>query len=99
MAHNDGEMLVDYATLESTAKQIENQSKLLHEDLEWIMHALKGVSEMWEGEAKTAYHTAQTKWNQDTAAIKEALDAVSTAIRHGRDDYHLSDKKGASFFD
>ncbi|MBZ4014786.1 WXG100 family type VII secretion target [Streptomyces purpurogeneiscleroticus] len=99
MAGHDGEMLVNYQSLDAAASDVREAAKGLSDDLQWIHSALKNVSDIWDGEAKGAFVAAQQKWAKDTQEIQEALRGVAQAVSDGRDRYHAGDKRGASFFE
>jgi WXG100 family type VII secretion target len=97
-ADHDGEVLVRYASLESTAQDIKQQAAKLKEDLDAIQSRINGVSEVWEGEAKQAYTAAQQKWGQKTSEIYNALMAIAHRVTESSGNYHGTDKKAASYF-
>lgn len=96
--NNDGTMVVTYASLEEAAGAIDRQSKQLKEDLESIKRMIASVSELWVGQAKSAYDTAQKGWDDDARAIHDALSEISRKVRDAGAAYHAGDKRaGANF--
>ncbi|WEH39365.1 WXG100 family type VII secretion target [Streptomyces sp. NBC_01218] len=98
MSNNDGTTVVTYSSLEAAAASIERQGKQLDEDLAAIKRRVASVSELWQGEAKGAYDTAQAGWDKDARAIHESLLAISRAVREAAPAYQGGDKKAAQNF-
>ncbi|MGC5344614.1 WXG100 family type VII secretion target [Streptomyces sp. DT24] len=98
MSNNDGSMVVTYASLEQAAAAIDSQGKRLEEDLEAIKRKVASVSELWTGEAKSAYDTAQQKWDNEARGIHNALVAISRAVREAAPAYRGGDLKAAQNF-
>jgi WXG100 family type VII secretion target len=96
--NNDGTMAVHYSSLHAAADAIDGQSKNLQEDLAAIKQKIASVSELWVGEAKTAYDAAQAGWNADARAIHTALSEISSKVRDAADAYRAGDhRSGAGF--
>ncbi|MGW1463964.1 WXG100 family type VII secretion target [Streptomyces sp. NPDC002308] len=98
MSNTDGTTVVTYASLEAAAASIERQSKQLDEDLAAIKRRVASVSELWEGEAKSAYDTAQAGWDKDARSIHESLQQISRSVREASTAYQGGDKKAAQNF-
>lgn len=98
MSANDGTTVVTYASLDAAAASIERQGKQLDEDLAAIKSRVASVAELWQGEAKGAYDTAQAGWDKDARAIHESLLQISRSVREAASAYHGGDKKAAQNF-
>ncbi|MFF3396546.1 WXG100 family type VII secretion target [Streptomyces sp. NPDC002669] len=100
MSNNpDGTMVVTYSSLDLAAGAIERQSKQLQEDLASIKRMIANVSELWVGEAKSAYDTAQRGWDNDATAIHNALSEISRKVREAGAAYHAGDKRARANFE
>ena len=98
MAANDGTTVVTYASLDLAAASIERQAKQLDQDLRASKTMIASVSELWEGEAKTAYRDAQNRWDVQASGIKENLSQISRAVRNAEAAYRSGDKRAAANF-
>ena len=99
MPNNGDTLVVKYSSLEAAANAIEGQSKQLEEDLAAIKSAIANVAGLWEGEAKTAYDTAQQGWDNDARAIHDALSNISRRVHDASISYRASDKRGRANFE
>ncbi|MFI9625827.1 WXG100 family type VII secretion target [Streptomyces sp. NPDC052042] len=99
MSNNDGTMVVTYASLDLAAGAIDRQSKQLQEDLESIKRMIANVSELWVGEAKSAYDDAQRGWDEDARAIQAALSEISRKVRDAGTAYQAGDKRARANFE
>ncbi|MFF4093044.1 WXG100 family type VII secretion target [Streptomyces sp. NPDC001834] len=99
MPNNDGTMVVTYSSLDLAASAIDRQSKQLQEDLASIKRMIANVSELWVGEAKSAYDTAQQGWDNDAIAIRDALSEISRKVREAGAAYHAGDKRARANFE
>ncbi|MGW3658418.1 WXG100 family type VII secretion target [Streptomyces sp. NPDC005151] len=97
--NNDGTMVVTYSSLDLAASAIDRQSKQLQEDLASIKRMIANVSELWVGEAKSAYDHAQHGWNEDATAIHTALSEISRKVREAGIAYQAGDKRGKANFE
>jgi len=98
MANNDGTTVVTYASLDLAAASIDRQAKQLDQDLRAIKTMIASVSELWEGEAKTAYRDAQQRWDTEATGIRENLSQISRAVRDAETAYRSGDKRAAANF-
>ncbi|GAA2454288.1 WXG100 family type VII secretion target [Streptomyces sp. NPDC000609] len=98
-SNHDGTMVVTYASLDLAAGAIDRQSKQLQEDLASIKRMIANVSELWVGEAKSAYDTAQKGWDNDATAIHTALSEISKKVREAGTAYHAGDKRARANFE
>ncbi|MBK3544498.1 WXG100 family type VII secretion target [Streptomyces rubiginosohelvolus] len=98
MGKNDGTTVVTYASLDLAAGEIKRQAGQLAKDLEEIRAMVAKVSEMWEGEAKEAYRTAQDKWRTDANAIRANLDDIAKKVLEASPTYRAGDKRAAANF-
>ncbi|MER5852556.1 WXG100 family type VII secretion target [Streptomyces sp. NPDC002012] len=97
--NNDGTMVVTYSSLDLAAGAIDRQSKQLQEDLASIKRMIANVSELWVGEAKSAYDTAQAGWDEDARQIHTALSEISRKVREAGAAYHAGDKRARANFE
>ncbi|GGS15341.1 MULTISPECIES: WXG100 family type VII secretion target [Streptomyces] len=98
MGKNDGTTVVTYASLDLAAGEIKRQAGQLAKDLEEIRAMVAKVSEMWEGEAKEAYRTAQDRWRTDANAIRANLDDIAKKVLEASPTYRAGDKRAAANF-
>ncbi|MFH9607650.1 WXG100 family type VII secretion target [Streptomyces sp. DH8] len=98
MAHNDGTTVVTYASLDLASSEIKKQAANLAQDLKEISSMIAKVSELWEGEAKQAYTTAQTRWNADATAIQSNLNEIARKVAEAAPIYRGGDKRAAANF-
>ncbi|MFE6915918.1 WXG100 family type VII secretion target [Streptomyces rubiginosohelvolus] len=98
MGKNDGTTVVTYASLDLAAGEIKKQAGELAKDLEEIRAMIANVSELWEGEAKQAYVTAQNKWRTDANAIRANLDDIAKKVLEASPTYRAGDKRAAANF-
>ncbi|MFE4800690.1 WXG100 family type VII secretion target [Streptomyces sp. NPDC056708] len=98
-SNHDGTMVVTYASLDLAAGAIDLQSKKLQEDLAAIQQMIRNVSELWVGEAKEAYDTAQRGWDADATAIHGALSEISRKVRDASAAYQAGDKRARANFE
>ena len=96
MAPNDGTTVVTYASLDLAAASIDRQAKQLDQDLKAIKAMIASVSELWE--AKSAYRSAQTRWDTQAMGIRENLSQISRAVREAEAAYRSGDKRAAANF-
>jgi len=89
---------VTYASLEEAADNIDKQADQLHHDLQEIQSKVAQVSEHWQGEAKTAYHSVHQKWHANTEEVHTALKSIAARVRIASGDYSATDKKAAAAF-
>ncbi|MEU0302273.1 WXG100 family type VII secretion target [Streptomyces sp. NPDC006175] len=99
MSANDGTMVVTYSSLEQAAGDIDRQSKQLQEDLAAIKRMIASVSELWVGEAKSAYDASQAGWDRDATGIHTALSEISRKVRDAGVAYHAGDKRARANFE
>lgn len=99
MPTNDGTMVVTYASLELAAGDIDRQSRQLQEDLEAIKQVVNSASELWVGEAKSAFDASQAGWQRDATAIKTALAEISRKVREAGVAYQAGDKRARANFE
>ncbi|MFD6334205.1 WXG100 family type VII secretion target [Streptomyces niveus] len=95
---NNGDMVVTYGSLEQAAGVIEKQAGKLDESLEAIQTKIRGVSNTFEGEAKTAADAAHKKWDQETRLIHTALKDIARKVREAGPTYQAGDRKSAGYF-
>ncbi|MEV6425461.1 WXG100 family type VII secretion target [Streptomyces sp. NPDC051662] len=98
MAHDDGTMIVTYASLEAAAGDIKKQADKLDQSLKAIQAKIKSVSELWEGEAREAYNVAQADWDRRATEIHTSLLKISSAVREAAPAYQSGDKRSAANF-
>ncbi|MFD6422835.1 MULTISPECIES: WXG100 family type VII secretion target [unclassified Streptomyces] len=98
MTTNDGTTVVTYSSLEGAAASIERQGKQLDEDLAAIKRRVASVAELWQGEAKGAYDTAQAGWDKDARSVHDSLLQITRAVREAASAYQAGDKKAAQNF-
>ncbi|URM89405.1 WXG100 family type VII secretion target [Streptomyces sp. MRC013] len=98
MTQNDGTMIVTYSSLQEAAGNIEKQAERLNTSLEAIQAKIASISDLWEGEAREAYKTAQTDWDRRAMEIHKALNQIARAVREAAPAYQQGDKKAASNF-
>ncbi|WP_097883974.1 WXG100 family type VII secretion target [Streptomyces sp. st140] len=98
MGKNDGTTVVTYASLDLAAGEIKRQAGQLAKDLDEIRAMVAKVSEMWEGEAKEAYRTAQDRWRTDANAIRANLDDIAKKVLEASPTYRAGDKRAAANF-
>lgn len=98
MGPNDGTTVVTYASLDLAAGEIRKQAKALAQDLDEIKSMIAKVSELWEGEAKQAYITAQKNWDTDAHAIRANLDDIAQKVLAASPIYRSGDKRAAANF-
>ncbi|MFJ8887012.1 WXG100 family type VII secretion target [Streptomyces sp. NPDC102402] len=99
MPSNDGTMVVTYSSLEQAAGDIDRQSRRLQEDLASIKRMIASVSELWVGEAKSAYDVAQVGWDRDATGIHTALSEISRKVRDAGVAYQAGDKRARANFE
>lgn len=98
MGNNDGTTVVTYASLDLAAGEIKRQAKQLDQDLKEIQAMIAKVSEVWEGEAKQAYTTAQNRWRTDADAIRGNLEEIANKVSEASPIYRSGDKRAAANF-
>jgi WXG100 family type VII secretion target len=98
MSHNDGTMLVTYAALDEAARTIKSQANALDESLRAIKTKISTVSELWSGDAREAYNTAQADWDRQARAIHTSLLQISRAVQEAAPAYRAGDRKAAQGF-
>ncbi|WP_326700167.1 WXG100 family type VII secretion target [Streptomyces sp. NBC_01754] len=99
MPADNGTMAVTYASLDLAAGAIDQQAKQLLEDLDGIKAMITNVSELWVGEAKTAYDAAQKAWDNDAQEIRGALTKISNEVREAAVTYRAGDKRARGYFE
>jgi WXG100 family type VII secretion target len=85
---NMGVCLEAYQAIASAAKGIE-------EALERINASGKILLSSWEGEAREAFLTRQTKWSADADAILQKLRQINAGLQQAVLIYDRTDKHGA----
>ncbi|WP_434597293.1 WXG100 family type VII secretion target [Streptomyces sp. A5-4] len=98
MAHDDGTTVVTYARLDDAARDIKAQADRLDQSLDAIQAKIATLSDLWEGEAREAYNTAQRDWDREAKAIHTSLIQISQAVQRAAPDYKAGDIKGAQAF-
>jgi WXG100 family type VII secretion target len=98
MTHNDGTMLVTYAALDEAARTIKHQAEGLDESLRAIKTKIATISELWAGDARNAYNTAQSQWDNEARAIHTSLLQISRAVQEAAPAYQAGDKRAAQGF-
>ncbi|MEU1487996.1 WXG100 family type VII secretion target [Streptomyces sp. NPDC005752] len=99
MPTNDGTMVVTYSSLEQAAGDIDRQGRQLQEDLAAIKRVVASASELWVGEAKTAYDQSRAGWDRDAEAIEKALAEISRKVRDAGAAYQGGDKRARANFE
>ncbi|MFI0981991.1 WXG100 family type VII secretion target [Streptomyces sp. NPDC021093] len=97
-APQDGSMVVTYASLDLAAENVRRQSGKLEAQLKEIQAMVASHSTLWEGEAQTAYKARQDDWNNQAAAIHDALKKISHQISEAVGKYKSADAKAAGNF-
>jgi WXG100 family type VII secretion target len=98
MAQDSGTMIVTYAKLDEAARHIKTQADRLDQSLEAIQAKIRTVSDLWEGEAREAYNTAQAEWDKEARAVHTALLQISRAVQDASPAYQGGDKRAAANF-
>ncbi|MBM7441745.1 WXG100 family type VII secretion target [Streptomyces sp. HB132] len=99
MPTNDGTMVVTYSSLEQAAGDIDRQGRQLQEDLAAIKRVVASASELWVGEAKSAYDASRAGWDRDAEAIEKALAEISRKVRDAGAAYQGGDKRARANFE
>ncbi|MEW1720768.1 WXG100 family type VII secretion target [Streptomyces sp. NPDC093109] len=95
---DDGTMIVTYSSLDQAAGSIRDQARKLGMTLDAIKAQIQSVADVWEGEAKQAYHQEQAKWDKDAAEIQANLAKIATAVDDASVAYRSGDKRAAANF-
>ncbi|MDJ0460987.1 WXG100 family type VII secretion target [Streptomyces sp. H27-C3] len=98
MGHDDGSTVVTYARLDDAARDIKAQADRLDQSLDAIRGKIAAISDLWEGEAREAYNTAQRDWDKEAKAIHTSLTQISQAVQRAAPDYKAGDIKSAQNF-
>ncbi|WP_326687628.1 MULTISPECIES: WXG100 family type VII secretion target [unclassified Streptomyces] len=100
-ANSGGDMVMEvhYGTVEQIAGDIKVRRELLERQLDALWGAVTKVDDAWEGDARQAFNIIKRKWDQRVNSLTSTLTRMETTVRNGKDQYHATDKKAASFFD
>lgn len=98
MSGNSGDLIVTYASLDETAKDIKAAGGVIERELQAMSDAVKKVSEGWAGESFTAMTHAQDQLAKKAKDIQDVLNRVSELIVSGSSDYQHTDRKSAGLF-
>ncbi|BAU86468.1 WXG100 family type VII secretion target [Streptomyces laurentii] len=96
--NNDGVMVVTYSSLDDAAGVIEKEAAQLDRALEDIQTRIKGISDTFEGEAKTAADAAHKKWDTETRQIHTSLKEIASKVRMAGPAYQEGDRRSAAAF-
>ncbi|MEU2158539.1 MULTISPECIES: WXG100 family type VII secretion target [unclassified Streptomyces] len=97
--HPNDRMVVTYHSLDQAAAAIDKQAGDLNTALEALQTKLKGISDDFEGEAKTAADGAHKKWDTEAKSIHESLKGIARAVRDAAPAYQAGDHKARSYYD
>jgi len=98
VAGDPQEIKVTYNSLNDTAGDLERGAKMVRQQIDAIIAAVKTVTEGWEGEAHETMQAAEKQFRGRAEQIETELKHMATKIRQGSMDYRATDKKAAQLF-
>ncbi|EFL22836.1 hypothetical protein SSOG_02550 [Streptomyces himastatinicus ATCC 53653] len=98
MAGDSQEIKVTYNSLADTAGDLRRGSKMVREQIDAIITAVKAVTDGWEGEAHEMMQAAEKQFRNRAQHIDSTLQEMAAKIEHGSMDYRATDKKAAQLF-
>ncbi|MFI0814000.1 WXG100 family type VII secretion target [Streptomyces sp. NPDC021098] len=98
MAGDPQEIKVTYNSLADTAGDLERGAKMVRQQIDAIIAAVKTVTSGWEGEAHETMQAAEAKFRARAEQIEIELGKMASKIREGSMDYRATDKKAAQLF-
>ncbi|MFF7727650.1 WXG100 family type VII secretion target [Streptomyces sp. NPDC008001] len=99
MADQGGELVVNYASLQTTATDIKKAAAVIERELESMRAAVNKVAAGWEGEAHQMMLHVDAEFRRRSAHIQETLKQVSDLVLQGGENFHATDKKASQLFD
>ncbi|MBB1255889.1 WXG100 family type VII secretion target [Streptomyces sp. OF3] len=89
---------VDYAGMDNVATQIRGVARKLQQDLDQLRLDVKKVSATWEGEAQTAFQSAEAQWDRRAQSMQNILESVAKRVEAANANYRTTDNRAARGF-
>jgi 6 kDa early secretory antigenic target len=89
---------IEPAKVTALSEEIRSKSSQIKGHLTTLDSDTARLRNAWDGEAKNAYHQAQTDWNTKIGEMEALLTKISGKLGEIAADYIQTDKKGANRF-
>lgn len=86
---------VDYAGMGNVAQEIRRVAKKLEQELANLRTEVKKVGDSWEGEAKTAFDTADKQWQLRATGMQASLAKMANEVESASSKYKATDARAA----
>jgi early secretory antigenic target protein ESAT-6 len=83
---------VNFSGLEATGSTIGAKAKNLQGRLDQLDSDLAPLRASWDGSARDAYHTAQSRWNAAAADLNLLLQAVGISVNDANSGYQDTER-------
>ncbi|CAL9547198.1 WXG100 family type VII secretion target [Streptomyces sp. enrichment culture] len=89
---------VRYSSVTAMAERLRFLAKDTMQDLDRMEHAIKVVTDTWDGEAHREYLVLQKKYRARASQMRDQLNQISKIIEEGKGKYQATDKKASQLF-
>ncbi|WP_267893805.1 WXG100 family type VII secretion target [Streptomyces sp. RTd22] len=98
VAGDPQEIKVTYSSMQDTAGDLQRGAKMVREQIDAIIAAVKTVTGGWEGEAHEMMQAAEQQFRNRATHIESTLRDMANKVHEGSMDYRATDKKAAQLF-
>jgi WXG100 family type VII secretion target len=75
-----GQFTVTAEEMRALSSRITEVNGQIQGEISKLNSLISEVAGGWQGQAATAYHSLQTKWNEDATKLNQVLDEIRSAI-------------------
>lgn len=84
---HDGMILVTFGELDNAQKSIQSTWNNISQQLDDLKRYLQPLVSTWTGDAASAYHDHQAKWDQSMAHLNQVLNQIGVALGTSNQNY------------
>jgi 6 kDa early secretory antigenic target len=95
---NDGELLVNFASLHKAGGDIQAALGKLRSTLDQLEREAKPLVDTWDGNAKQQYAARQQKWRNAAEDLANILQNIKTAVDDSAAHYKQTEDRNAQLF-
>jgi len=95
---NDDLLVVNFAALQKASADIQSALNSLNNQLRQIERDAAPLVAGWDGEARAAYDSRQTRWRQRASDLSGILRDIKQALDDSAADYQHTEHRNTSLF-
>lgn len=92
------EVAVNFGALSEAQGNIASTTQKVTAELDDLRQFVARLTAAWDGAARDAYHTQQTKLDQAAAELNQVLAQIGTAVGTACDSYQAAERANTSRF-